>query len=482
VQRSSLAGTWYTDNAHDLRSQIRSFLDSADTTAREDVIALILPHAGYAYSGQCAAKAVKVLKKNYKRVIVLGPSHRVAMPEVLSVPRVSHYETPLGLVPLDTDLIETLLSHDQVFKSIPAAHQDEHSVQIEIPMLQVHLAPFQLVPIVVGQCSEATLTRAAEILRRVVNGDTLVVASSDFTHYGPRFDYLPFSDSVPEQLRNLDMNAFDTIKTINPKAFLAYVKKTGATICGQAGIAVLLAMLDAATQTHLIDYTTSGALTDDYTNSVSYVSACFTGHWTPGPTPKLSPATSVLSGQEQRTLLSLARKTILHYLTHQTEPLPGDLGIEITEAMAQKRAAFVTLKKRGRLRGCIGDILPRVPLYQSVINNAIHSAFHDTRFEPVTQSECHHLTLGISALTVPSPVASFQEIRIGTDGVILRKGARSAVFLPQVAPEQGWDITQTLTHLSLKAGLPAHAWQEDAEFLVFQADVFSENPGEKDPA
>ena len=141
----------------------------------------------------------------------------------------------------------------------------------------------------------------------------------------------------------------------------------------------------------------------------------------------------------------------------------------------------MTLKKHGRLRGCIGDILPRVPLAQSVINNAIHAAMHDSRFDPVTPSEVQDLHIDISALTIPRPVSSYQDIRIGTDGVILQKGARSAVFLPQVAPEQGWDIVQTLTHLSLKAGLSSNAWQENAEFLVFQAEVFGERPTGKEP-
>ncbi len=475
VQRSSLAGTWYTDNAEDLKSQIQSFLDSSETTPQEDIIALILPHAGYAYSGHVAAKAIKALSKPYKRVIVIGPSHRVAMPEILSLPRVSHYETPLGQVPLDTQLINTLLTYNSVFQSLPIAHKDEHSVQIELPLLQTHLGAFQLVPIVVGQCSEATLVKAAAMLKSVVNDDTLVIVSTDFTHYGPRFDYVPFTDNIPDQLKTLDMDAFDIVKTLNARAFLTHIEETGATICGRSSIAILLSMLAPDTQPHLIDYTTSGALTDDYDNSVSYVSACFTGQWTPVPYAENKAATgSALTDHDQQTLLGLARRTIVHYLTHQRAPTPEELDIQITDPIKSKRAAFVTLKKHGQLRGCIGDILPTVPLYQSIINNAIHAAMRDTRFKPVTSSEIKDLHLEISALTVPAPVASYEDIRIGVDGVILQKDAHSAVFLPQVAPEQGWDVSQTLTHLALKAGLPSDAWQEDTRFLVFQAEVFKE--------
>ena len=143
--------------------------------------------------------------------------------------------------------------------------------------------------------------------------------------------------------------------------------------------------------------------------------------------------------------------------------------------MRCSRAAFVTLKKNSNLRGCIGDIFPQRPLYRSVMLNAINACFNDRRFLPVTEDESKDITIEISALTVPKPVASADEIRIGTDGVVLSKEGHSAVFLPQVAPEQGWDIEQTLTQLSLKARLPADAWKEGASFLVFQADVFGEN-------
>jgi AmmeMemoRadiSam system protein A len=139
------------------------------------------------------------------------------------------------------------------------------------------------------------------------------------------------------------------------------------------------------------------------------------------------------------------------------------------------RAAFVTLKKDSLLRGCIGDIFPQRPLYKSVILNAIHACVNDRRFVPVSPDECNDITIEISALTPPAPVESSSDIRIGIDGVVLNKDGHSAVFLPQVAPEQGWNLDQTLTHLSQKAGLPAEAWKEGASFLVFQAVVFGES-------
>ncbi len=158
----------------------------------------------------------------------------------------------------------------------------------------------------------------------------------------------------------------------------------------------------------------------------------------------------------------------------QKGPELEDLGITCSEAVKVPRAAFVTLKKQGQLRGCIGDIFPQRPLYKSVITNAIYAAFGDRRFTPLQKDEYDQIEIEISALTPPSAVASAQAIRIGTDGMVMKKGGRSAVFLPQVAPEQGWDLETTLANLSMKAGLAPDAWKDGASFQVFQAEVFGE--------
>ena len=146
--------------------------------------------------------------------------------------------------------------------------------------------------------------------------------------------------------------------------------------------------------------------------------------------------------------------------------------------MKQVRASFVTLKKDHALRGCIGEIYPSQPLFKSVLINAVKSAVADHRFRPVGIEECAELTLEISALTPPRTVSGYQDIIIGKHGIVLSKSGQSAVFLPQVATEQGWDIPETLKQLSLKAGLPEDAWKENTQFMVFEAIVF----GEKNPS
>jgi len=480
VLRSTLAGNWYAADTETLSQQIEDFFQKAKVQPISNVIALILPHAGYDFSGQTAACGLKTTDKKYKRIVIIGPTHNpyLFMEEVLSVPRVTHYETLLGQIPLDVEFVEKLLKYP-VFQNIPQAHENEHSVQIELPLLQYRgkdlpagRQGFKLVPIVAGHCSPETISKAAAILRGLVDRETLVIASSDFTHYGPRFRYVPFTENIPEQIKKLDMEAYEHIARLDSKGFLEYKEKTGATICGYIPIAILLSMLEKGAEAELIKYITSGELTGDFNNSVSYLSVAFSGKWQNHP--EIEPQNAELTEEDKKQLLTLARQSIIYALDKRRVPQASELGVTISDAMREPRAAFVTLKKNSQLRGCIGDIFPQRPLYKSVIINAISAGFRDRRFTPVTTPECNDITIEISALTAPEPIASPDDIRIGTDGVVLNKDGRSAVFLPQVATEQGWDVNQMLTRLSLKAGLPEDAWKEGAHFLAFQAVVFSE--------
>ena len=474
VMRSSLAGTWYPADAPELVEQIEDFFEMAPVKPIDNVTALILPHAGYRYSGRTAAMGLKTTGKIYKRIVVIGPSHRVPMEEVLSVSRATHYETPLGQVPLDVEFINELLKYP-IFQNVPETDKYEHSVQIQVPLLQHCQAGSKLVPIVAGQCSLEAVEKAGAILRSLVDEDTLVIASSDFVHYGRAHLYVPFTENIPEQIKELDMGAYQHIANLDAKGFLEYKRKTGATICGSVPIAILLSMMSEPSKAHLVKYATSGEMTGDFSNSVSYMSIAFSGVWVKPPEIAPHANNSELTEEDKKQLLLLARKTMVYALQNRRVPDISDLGIATSDAMRPVRAAFVTLKKNSQLRGCIGDIFPQRPLYKSVITNAIHACVNDRRFAPVSQDELKDITIEISALTAPAPVESPDEIRIGIDGVVLNKDGQSAVFLPQVAPEQGWNVEQMLTQLSLKARLAADGWKEGASFLVFQADVFGEN-------
>ncbi len=218
--RSSLAGTWYPGDADSLRGQVKTCFDRADSSEkRPDLIALIEPHAGYAYSGPSAAKGMALIARPYSRVIVIGPSHHVALREGLIVPRARSFQTPLGKIPIDEAIVDRLLQQP-LFRDMAAAFEGENSVEIELPLLQFHLAQygqFKLVPILAGQCSAETVSKAAAILRTCVDPNTLVVASSDFTHYGPNYEYVPFKDNVSQRLKDLDMGALRPSRLRTPR-------------------------------------------------------------------------------------------------------------------------------------------------------------------------------------------------------------------------------------------------------------------------
>lgn len=475
VFQSPLAGQWYDAEKEKLSADLDGFLAKADLAPLENVQALIVPHAGYRYSGPVAAYGYKAIAgRQIRRVIVMGPSHRMAMENCASVPDVTHYATPLGEVALDTDFIAALKRYP-VFSTIRGADEQEHSVQIQLPFLQRALSGFMFVPIVVGQLDAGTAVSMARILAGLIDPETLVVASSDFTHYGHNYSYLPFTDDVLDNIKALDMAAWACIEHKDAACFEKHLETTRDTICGQAPIRLLLNMLPGESVPRLLRYDTSGHMMNDTTNSVSYLAIAFTGAWKKGePVEATSPQTATLTEDEKTQLLILARATLEGQIKNGRPPAPESLGIRISPGMEQIMGAFVTLKENGQLRGCIGEIFPRRALYKAVIEHAIDAGINDHRFEPVTVRELPLLHYEISALTQPRRIGGYNDIVLGKHGIVIEKNGRSAVFLPQVAPEQGWDLPTTLSHLSMKAGLPADAWKEGTAYTVFEAIVFHE--------
>lgn len=201
VLESWLAGSWYPADPGQLRRDIDGYLAQSDTVPVDGVHALILPHAGYAYSGAVAAHGLGALgTRTFARVVVMGPSHSHRLENRVSLPEATHYRTPLGEVPLDLAFIDALLEQPE-FVRVPEAHEREHSVQIEVPLLQHVLGRFELVPLVVGTLDLDATRRIADVLSGLIDSNTLVVASTDFTHYGDRFAYIPFSEDIPDKIR-----------------------------------------------------------------------------------------------------------------------------------------------------------------------------------------------------------------------------------------------------------------------------------------
>jgi AmmeMemoRadiSam system protein B/AmmeMemoRadiSam system protein A len=481
---------------------LEGYLEKVPAPDRDEtnrLIATVVPHAGYAYSGFTAAHAYKAIQQRRpKRVLMIGPSHYAGF-RGLSFGDYASYETPLGRVPVDR-AGRALLLDCPLVRFHPEAHQREHSVDIQVPFLQVIFPESTpvILPLLVGHLEEEDYPVLAECLRKVLDSDTVLVVSSDFTHYGPRFGYVPFpyESGVANRIQHLDQGACDKILGLDRKRFLSYYETTGITICGCRPIALLLELLPEDTRSRNLFYTTSGQLTGDFRNSVSYYSLAFTRDalWEPedggngsrpvgentmkkgkNPSQGSEADEGSLTLSEKSTLLKLARDTIQEYVQTRKTLDPRKGRYEITPKLRENRGAFVTLKKEGTLRGCIGYIQPIEPLFETVQQNAINAAARDSRFSAVKPKELSSIEIEISALTVPEPVSSYRKIVLGKHGIILKQGSRQAVFLPQVAPEQGWDLAETLRHLSLKAGLSGDAWRDpETEFLVFTAEVFKE--------
>jgi AmmeMemoRadiSam system protein B len=275
----AVAGTWYPAEEASLARTVDDLLEAASGETESDsgrIVALIGPHAGYVYSGRVAGEGFRGLRgQEVGRVILIGPSHYEAFTGAV-VPEADAYRTPLGDVELDGVAIETLARHPRITAS-NRPFGPEHSLESEIPFLQRVLAPgWRLIPLLLGSgASGAVAQEIANALRPLLDETTLVVVSSDFTHYGPRFGYVPFHDDVRERIRSLDMGAVERIRRRDVSGFERYLHETGATICGRDAIDVLLRLLPENVEGQLTAYDTSGSLTGEWDHSVSYASMTF---------------------------------------------------------------------------------------------------------------------------------------------------------------------------------------------------------------
>jgi AmmeMemoRadiSam system protein B len=275
-----VAGSWYPSAPDALKHQLDGYLraetENAGGTRAGAVFALIAPHAGYVYSGAIAGKGFRHLRDaRFDRVILLGPSHHAAF-QGAALPEAETYVTPLGKVPIDSGAVKDL-SAGKGIQVTDRPFQPEHCLEMEIPFLQHTLEPgWRLLPVLIGGGSTArSCGEVIDALLPLLDAETLVVVSSDFTHFGPRFAYTPFRKDLPERIRALDMGAVDRIVAADRAGFQSYVDRTGATICGRRAIDVLLGLAPAGLEVSLVAYDTSGSITGDWINSVSYASVLF---------------------------------------------------------------------------------------------------------------------------------------------------------------------------------------------------------------
>ncbi len=469
VRKPAVAGTWYTDDPAALRAEMLGYLARVDKILTGVTVrALVAPHAGYAYSGLCAAYAFRQLQgRQVDRVFLIGPSHYVHV-RGASIAEVDAYETPLGMVRLDGEAVAALRACPLV-TNVPAAHTREHALEIELPFLQTVLNEFRLVPIIIGTLSPDEARELGARIKAVMGPRDVIVASTDFTHYGAAFGFAPFRDKVRERLTELDMGAAQLVLARDIPGMYRYAAQTGITWDGVIVCAVMAAALPDNLHGEVLTYYKSGDADDDYQHSVSYVALALYDR--AEKLPAAATEEHGLTAQEKQTLLRIARDTLERHVRKQ--PLPELEDGALTPRLRARAGAFVTLHERGQLRGCIGYIEGRAPLAETVMQNACNAATRDPRFPPVQPDDLKDIEIEISVMSPLRKAASPADVIAGTHGVVLKKGMHQGVFLPQVATEQGWDRETFLRQLGHKAGLDANAYKT-AELWLFTAEVFGE--------
>ena len=493
VKEAAVAGLFYPQDKAALTKMVDGLLakvkpaqgDGRDhrSGGARNLRGLVVPHAGYQYSGPVAAVGYKQVEgRSFSKVVVMAPSHTTAFRGAY-VSAVDAYRTPLGLVPVDSEAAE--LAKRPPFSSrfegrvrrppwssqspqkAPPPGDDrpdtwEHSLEVQLPFLQRTLQDFTLVPVVFGDTDPKA---AAKALAGLIDSKTLLVASSDLSHFQPYETARKLDTSCTEAIVGLDVDRMEREDA-----------------CGKAPILTLMHVArQNGWKARLLDYRNSGDTAGDKSQVVGYGAIAFYDEKAP-QAAEAAPKASY-SPEERQFLLDLARKSLVEAARRRNPPNID--AAEVPVKLKQDRACFVTLTIDGNLRGCIGHILPQEPLYRAVIDNAQSAALHDTRFRPVSPEELDRIHIEISVLTVPAPLkyASPEDLlaklRVGVDGVVLRVGRAQSTYLPQVW-EKIRDKEAFMSTLAEKAGLAPSAWRDPrAAVLTYQVEAFEEEGSQK---
>ena len=476
IRKPAVSGQFYPSDPIKLKNAVNYFLNDARNINVGKPLGIIAPHAGYIYSGQVAADSYNNVKKfKYDLVIILGTNHTSAGFDDISVYPGDGFQTPLGIINVNTELTAKLTKKNDKYKFDNTLHEKEHSIEVQLPFIQTILPDVKILPLVIGSSDQKMCKQLAnDLLELTKNIEVLFVASSDLSHYPVFEDAI----KVDNKTCNLicEMNTDNFLKTLDNELDGDY-RGLSTCACGKAPISVLIHAMKklGGEKGQTISYLNSGHnLIGKEESVVGYASIIFSQK-TQNKTcvdfsVPIPDVTFELTIERKKELLKLARKTIEFYLT--AEILPYHRYKD--NFYSFKRGAFVTLHKYGQLRGCIGHMAEDMTISKVIQLMAIQSALYDRRFSPITVDEINELEIEISILTPYQKISGIDEITLGTDGVVLRKDNYSSVYLPQVATETGWDKKVFLEQLSLKAGLTRDAYKT-AELSTFQALVFSEH-------
>ncbi|MBN2526214.1 MAG: AmmeMemoRadiSam system protein B [Deltaproteobacteria bacterium] len=474
IFKAQVAGQFYSGNPAELKREITDYLATAkaagagSTLAERDLVGVLSPHAGYVYSGPVAAysfSAAAAHASQYSTVVVMALSHRRASRSI-SILDMDGYETPLGTLAIDRDIIQKMLKDKpELFAPDVAMFENEHSLEVQLPFIQVAVPNVKIVPIVVATYDEALLQKAGAYLFDALGAfsDVLFVISSDLSHFFPY-----------DEAKEYDNASLSLLEKWDIPAWVAHASQTRKGMCGVKPMFTFSQMFEQfdsdVRQVTLLKYMNSGDTAGDKRQVVGYGALAFSipkGLRSDRlPQKDFGPYTPAL----RKELMAMAKAAVRAAAKGDIAPLPEPQ----SEVLKQSGAAFVTLKKNGQLRGCIGHVIARLPLYRCIEDVARAAAVRDTRFTPVTVSELDDLSYEISILTKPEPITP-EDVVVGRDGLIISRGMYSGLLLPQVPIEWNWDRDEFLAHTCRKAGLPMDCWKDDATRIeAFRAIVFGE--------
>ncbi len=457
IRKPVFAGSFYPSDKDMLEKKIDGFLKAAESKSdkiNSHIIGIMVPHAGYEYSGEVAAYAYSQLKDGpYKTVIIIGSSHRMPYRGISIYPS-GVWATPLGKVEIDQMTAQTLMEQCKAIKVFSPAFEEEHSLEVQLPFLQKTLKSFRIVPLLIGSMDTDDYRTLSDTLVKILRQnpkETLIVASSDMSHY-----------HTYNKANQIDKSALKEIDTLNADRLLDGLNNGRYELCGAQGlITLMMASKTLNAEAKTLYYANSGDVAVDKGRVVGYGSVAF-----------CYPVDShALSKNEQKTLLMIARKTVDEYITKGSIPK-----FPIKEGkLLEKRGAFVTLTKKGELRGCIGYITAVKQLYKTVSEMAVAASSRDPRFPAVSRNELEEIHIEISVLSALKLINSKDEVDVGRHGLYITRGNYSGLLLPQVAVEQKWNREEFLKQTCRKAGLPANIWKEKGtNIYTFTAQIFSE--------
>ena len=467
IRMPVVAGSFYPADPDVLSKQIDSFLEQAeDVQIKGELKMMILPHAGYQYSGGVAAYGFKkLINQDFKTVVLIGPSHADWFNGSAVYPQ-GYWQTPLGKIEIEAELAEKLINEDESIFVRDQAYTQEHCLEVMLPFLQKVLKDFKIVPIIISQSSDEDIRILAQALEKYIDEKTLVIISSDLSHYpsykvANQVDQKTIQAILTGQLQEFDQVIEESMSHDFPNL--------DTCACGGEPIKVALVLAQSLglDQIKLLKYANSGDISGDFSRVVGYATITFSQE-------KKDLDYQDLSEKDKQTLLQIARQSIEEYLESKKVPEFKN----ISSRLKQAQGAFVTLRKDHQLRGCIGRIIEeKQPLYLVVSQMAIAAAVEDTRFSPVELEEMKEINVEVSVLSPLKKIKDpFKEIEMGKHGVIVQKGLKSGVFLPQVATENNWDLETFMGQLCYqKAGLDKDAWKTgEVDIYVYTAEVFEE--------